>query len=361
MLKGTSDRVGPVIEAESQSDETDEVKSKVSDILNFFNAPIIKCILQMLMPIKTTSELSGSSIEVKRMEKSLPFIEAKERAGVLFLYHEVLECDHSGLNHTIPNHDINLIIPDAAVSKGEIIHFELGITMLGPFKFYENARPISPIVWLCVLEEEYQLMAPFQVALPHYLTRNKFKHHKVQFAKAEHKEHIGKDESIQYSFHPCGSQPALDDRGRAVLTSKHFCFYCLEKERTHEPESAISYCLAHVKTSPNEVVLLATYFVPTCLQVSVSIAICITFYCHVEFEQSLEEQYPYPLKINYEGLFNFEEDSTPHIVISVDSSEPSRIAMKPRHSTVSIIISSHTRSMICIVHACIIDLTIVTL
>ena len=31
MLKGTSDRVGPVIEAESQSNETDEVKSKVSD------------------------------------------------------------------------------------------------------------------------------------------------------------------------------------------------------------------------------------------------------------------------------------------------------------------------------------------
>lgn len=225
------------------------------------------------MPIKATSELSESSVDIRRIEKSLPFIEAEEKAGVLFLHHEVLECDHNGLNHTIPNHDINLTIPDGAVSKGEMIHFELGITMLGPFKFYENSRPISPIVWLCVLEEEYQLMTPFQVALPHYLTRSKFKHHKVQFAKAEHKECIGKDEPIQYSFHPCGSQPVLDNRDRAVLTSKHFCFYCLEKERTHEPENDISYCLAHVKTSPSEVVLLATYFVSTCLQVSVSIAI----------------------------------------------------------------------------------------
>ena len=61
------------------------------------------------------------------------------------------------------------------------------------------------------------------------------------------------------------------------------------------------------------------------------------FYCHVEFEQSLEEQFPDPLKTTYAGVFNFEEDSTPHIVISVDSSEPSRIAMNPRHSTVSIL------------------------
>ena len=35
MLKGTSDRVGPVIETESESNETDEVKSKVSDNYNF--------------------------------------------------------------------------------------------------------------------------------------------------------------------------------------------------------------------------------------------------------------------------------------------------------------------------------------
>ena len=59
------------------------------------------------------------------------------------------------------------------------------------------------------------------------------------------------------------------------------------------------------------------------------------FYCHIEFEQSLEEQF-LGHRINYDGIFNFEEDSTPHIVISVDSSEPSHIAMKPRHSTVSI-------------------------
>lgn len=227
--------------------------------------------MQILIPVNGTSEISESSVEARRIKKSLPFIEAEEKAEVPFLYHEVLECDHNGLNHIIPNHDISLIIPDGVVSKGEKIHFELGITMLGPFKFYENARPISPIVWLCLLEEEYQLMAPFKLALPHYLTSNKFEHHKVQFAKAEHKECIAKDEPIQYSFHLCGFQPALDDKKRAILSTKHFCFYCLASERTHEPEDDIRYCLVHIKSSPSEVILLATYFVSTCLQVSVSI------------------------------------------------------------------------------------------
>ena len=49
----------------------------------------------------------------------------------------------------------------------------------------------------------------------------------------------------------------------------------------------------------------------------------------------MEEQF-LGYRINYSAIFKFEEDSTPHIVISVDSSEPSRIAMQPRHSKVSI-------------------------
>lgn len=145
--------------------------------------------------------------------------------------------------------------------------------MLGPFKFYENARPISPIVWLCLLEEGYQLLAPFQLALPHYFASNKFEHHNVHFAKAEHNEFTGKDKPIEYSFHSCDFQPMLDNKNRATLTTKHFCFYCLQSAKTHEPENDIKYCLAHVKYSANEVILIATYFVSTCLQVSVRMII----------------------------------------------------------------------------------------
>ena len=218
--------------------------------------------------MQTLSFINGRS--KSSIKRSIPFIEA-ERAEVPFLYHELLECDHNGLNHNIPNHDISLIIPGGAVSKGEKIHFELGITMYGPFSFTESIRPISPIIWLCLLEEEYQLMAPFQLALPHYYTDDKSQHHEVRFAKAEHsyKEYNTREGRIQYKFHLCDFQPVFDDRNRAILATKHFCFYCLSSARTHEPDKRIRYCLAHVKVSPSEATFFATYFVPTCLQVSI--------------------------------------------------------------------------------------------
>ena len=59
--------------------------------------------------------------------------------------------------YTITEHDITLRIPEGAVAIGKFSHLEMGAAMYGPFTFPENTQPISPILWLCPLEEDAQL------------------------------------------------------------------------------------------------------------------------------------------------------------------------------------------------------------
>ena len=112
-------------------------------------------------------------------------------AKVPFIHHQILKCDHSGLERTIKDHGITLKVPKRAVAEGVEIHFEVAVAMYGPFKFSENVEPISPILWLCILEKNVVLNKPIEVKIPHALThlsRDKIKRHKklISFAKADH-------------------------------------------------------------------------------------------------------------------------------------------------------------------------------
>ena len=121
--------------------------------------------------------------------QSPSYSEAIMRAHTPFLHHYILECNHSGLKYTFDDHDITLKIPKGAVAKGQTIHMEFDVALYGHFVFSKNTQPISPIVWLCLLEEEARLSKPFQLILPHFLTRltqKELHHHQVGFVKAAH-------------------------------------------------------------------------------------------------------------------------------------------------------------------------------
>ena len=204
----------------------------------------------------------------------MAFREAEEKAEVPFLHHEVLECDYSGLQYTNPDHDISIAVPEGAVSEGDIIHFEFGITIFGPFKFEGSARPISPIAWVCLLEENYELKKPYRVVLPHLLTQlssERLQYHQVKVVKADHKFFSSDEECKSYNFHPCGIEPIfgfIGHKSYVLFTSMHFCFYCLEAKQTPELAMDAGYCLVTVESFPNEIYFLAIYFLDTCLKVS---------------------------------------------------------------------------------------------
>ena len=193
------------------------------------------------------------------------------------MQHTMLECDCSGLKYTIEDHDITLKVPEGAVENNETILIEIDVSMYGCFVFPKEFQPISPIVWLCILEKDTKLRKPFQLILPHFLTglsREKLCSHQIRFAKANHDKCIIKGGEMKYEFNSCDSKPLIASSGNknfAVLESDHCCFYCLQANQTPELIRDASYCLTRIQRSSslqrNEVYFLATYLLDTCIQV----------------------------------------------------------------------------------------------
>jgi hypothetical protein len=194
------------------------------------------------------------------------------------LHHYILECNHAGLTYTFEDHDITLIVPEGALPKDQTVHIEFDATMYGPFIFPKDTRPISPIVWLSLLERDVKLKKPFQLILPHFLTESKVKEtlhfHQVGCAKAIHSTFVVRDSEKNYEFHPCDSElrfASCGNKGYAVLESDHCCFYCLQANITRELAKDASYCLTQIERSVShnqyEVFFIASYFLQTCIQV----------------------------------------------------------------------------------------------
>lgn len=205
--------------------------------------------------------------------------EAKIRAQIPFLHHEILECNSNGITSTINEHDITLRIPAGAVTEGDRLHLEVAVAMYGPLNFnFDNVQPISPILWLCLLEQNVKFLKPFYVILPHFLvglTEEKAEYHKIGFAKASHfHSTVHGSSDICYTFNSCEGQSRFfssDVKSYGVLTTTHCCFYCIEARYTSELVKDATYCLARIESyvapSRNEVLFAAIYFLPTCVKV----------------------------------------------------------------------------------------------
>ena len=214
------------------------------------------------------------------MEQSGFFSAAAKNAGVPFLDHQLLECDSKGREWTSRDHDITLRIPKGALAEGEKVRVELGVTMYGPFTFPENTQPISPTLWLCILEEDVELKKPFQVILPHYLTglsKDRVQHHQVGFAKASHNDYCFIDGQMTYRFQRSENKTLLattGDKSYGVLITNHCCFYCLLANNKESDLTLDSrYYLARIESciSPlrYEIYFSAMYFLPSCCKVRV--------------------------------------------------------------------------------------------
>ena len=237
------------------------------------------------------------------LHQTVFFNEATNKAQVPFLDHRMLECDCNGREYTNMDHDITLRIPEGAVAEGEKVHFEVGVAMYGPFIFPKNTQPISPILWLCLLEEDVELKKPFQVILPHYLTglsKERIEHHQVGFAKAKHNDYTFVDNQMSYKFQNSITDPQIlhassGYRNYGVLVSKHCCFYCLQAKETRELAMDAGYCLVRIESSlipqRNEIYFSAIFFLDTCLRVSIqyseSTLLFIDLFRHTEFRGAI--------------------------------------------------------------------------
>ena len=246
-----------------------ECESYKGDLVKDDESPLHYWYVLMPHNRKITEEMaSNNHLELQltvvyRSPPSVMFHRAKERDQIPFHYHELLECDSSGLEYANMDHEIALSIPKGAIAEGETVYFEVGVTLYGPFTFPENTQHISPILWLCALEKE-SLMKPFQLSLRHILINEKT--HNVRFAKASHI-------NDRYTFKDCtdidSKEIILDKHG--ILMTKHCCLYCLKANVTDKLSSDVRYGLVRLEkalsNSESELLFLAVYSLNTCIKV----------------------------------------------------------------------------------------------
>ena len=193
----------------------------------------------------------------------------------------MLECDSHGCELVIKDHDIIVRIPEGAIDIGKRVCLEIGVTMFGPFKFSSNSQPISPILWMCLLDDSIILKKPFQVILPHYLTNltvEELQDHHVRFAKARHfNSNLDETQPLSYTFQPFWGNLSFytsgEQKSYGILETFHCCFLCIEAKKTPQLVTDTSYCLVRIvvpssQWNYSEIYFATTYFLDTCLKVS---------------------------------------------------------------------------------------------
>ena len=198
--------------------------------------------------------------------KSPAYTKAEKEAKVPFLCHQIVTSNYDGLEYTYDHHDITIRIPPGAVAVGEEIQLELAVTMYGPFYFPGNSRPVSPILWLCLLKEGTVLNKPIEVEFPHFLnnlTKEKVSYHELRFAKASHNNYTFKDDQVSYHFLSSEDEFQFSNKGSdgyGILQTKHCCFYCIKAKKSLQLTLDTRYCLARIESRSSFVPKFEVYF-----------------------------------------------------------------------------------------------------
>ena len=172
-----------------------------------------------------------------------------------FLHYERRDCDHNGLNYVIEDHDITLRIPEGAVAEGEKVHFEVGVTMYGPFYYPENSQPVSPILWFHIVEG-VKLNKQCELILPHCCTQID----QLSFAIVDHNssKHIVDDAGqphYLFKVHSNGARFYTDPMCGTIQTDSCNHIFCIVKHTNYGHWCRdVSFLLARVDLRPSQTV-----------------------------------------------------------------------------------------------------------
>ena len=180
--------------------------------------------------------------------------QGSKHTGIPFLYHEVYECGNKAQRYVIdiPGHDITLRIPNEAVFEEQTVYFEVGVAMNGPFNFPENIYPISPILWLNLIDKNASMEKSIQIFLPHCLAENLMSNKQVCFFRSSIEE--ADANGLYGNFTLCESGTELHEKFGVIESSCYtgIFFIAQVKHSTSDgTESDIEYCLAQVNLLPS--------------------------------------------------------------------------------------------------------------
>ena len=73
--------------------------------------------------------------------------------------------DHNGGILIIKEHDVTIIVPELAVSKGKKVEVKAAASLIGPYKLPDDCDPVSVFVWVGA---DYLFKKPVQIRIPHF-------------------------------------------------------------------------------------------------------------------------------------------------------------------------------------------------
>ena len=196
---------------------------------------------------------------------SLPFIEYL--IGVLY------GVDSSGGEYHDTEHDFTVRIPAGAIPEGLSLDIEVGITLTGPFQCPAGIRPVSPIIWLHVRNEQsFRFHKPVNVTLPHYIDISSSDPQSLQLCFLKASDVL--DGNGQYCFQYEESEYTFDPQScSGTLSTTHFCFGCIGANVTQDDTARCKFCLVTVEPMFNGVLswdihYCLCYCLKTCIEVS---------------------------------------------------------------------------------------------
>ena len=149
----------------------------------------------------------------------------------------------------------------------------MGVTLQGPFDVSGNAKPVSPILWFCT--GGIKFTKPVQVTLPHFIDCSTTEQaQKLAFFKASHETETN-DPADKFVFEPASDRATFQVHGNeGTLFTTHSCFLCICHKVPEEIVTNANYCLIsavpeHTSDAVFKVEFCATYFLDTCIEVSV--------------------------------------------------------------------------------------------
>lgn len=196
---------------------------------------------------------------------------------------EEIKCGSHGGVYNSQEHGIVLVIPEGAIAQENEITIEIGVTLNGPFSFPQGMHPVSPILWLCVKEENFSgFNTPVSIRIPHCIKCTTHEScNRLTFLKAAHSHSLeGAElssetqhhfETLQEgagvtSFHPLQSFGTFE--------TKHFCSLCIAAKLDESIKSDAQHCLLGAICRKEREICIrfaVLYMLDTCVQVSLLI------------------------------------------------------------------------------------------
>ena len=199
---------------------------------------------------------------------------------------EVIACDDSGGSYSSESHNIQLRIPEGAISAASLAvstNLEFAATLQGPFEFPADVKPVSPIVWFST-QVGIQFAKSVELTLPHFANRSE----PLAFYAADTRKLRGKFQFQRLRAREKG----ITERDGTLKTklsanqSRFVCIACMGSKPIKEVINRAKYYIVKaapktIDTSQWKVFYCIVLSLPTCIEVCLNTLLIIFILSHL--------------------------------------------------------------------------------